>query len=161
MALSDDERRKRERERKRRYRAQQKAKPNLVALPQLPPDPPSQGGTEDGTAGGTDGRAEYAGLTNLAAALDALAELEIPTMAKPLAALVVRLARDLDAALNVPQRASLTSRYLEAFDKLNAVARTKEPDELDAMRRAFYTGGRFDADDAEDEAPQGRGAQQA
>ncbi|OOB90300.1 hypothetical protein B0T42_12425 [Rathayibacter sp. VKM Ac-2630] len=58
-----------------------------------------------------------------------------------LADLVMTLARDLDGAENVPQRANLASRYVEMMTKLAEASKTKEVSKLDTLRTQFWNGG--------------------
>lgn len=129
MPLTPDERRRRERERKARYRKAQAAKTDIEALPRIGP-----GGRDDD---GTDGPPP---LSNYAAAKDFLDALTVPAHAKPRAALLLTLARDLDSDA-IAQRSALAQRYDEVMEKLVAAAKPKERDELDELRRSFYSGG--------------------
>lgn len=151
MAMTPEERRKRDRERKRRQRAANPGKPKLEALPQIGPAGRADGGTDSGTS------ADASALpTNLSAARDLIAELNVTTAAaRYRVALILQLARDLDEPTAIPQRASLSARYTENVDALLAIAKPKERDELDELRRSFYTGS-VDGIDDDPEAPQRR-----
>ncbi|QHF24109.1 hypothetical protein GTU73_08860 [Rathayibacter sp. VKM Ac-2804] len=78
---------------------------------------------------------------NELSALDAVEALTIPPGMAYLAALAITLARDLDGAGNVPQRASLASRYVEVMGKLAEASKTKEVSKLDSLRTQFWNGG--------------------
>lgn len=152
MAMTPEEKRQRERERKRRQRAAAREKPKLSALPQIGPAGKTDSGTQGGTRGGTDAPADDFDISNTDAARAVLRGLTIPESAKWRAALVLQLARDLDAPMAIPQRAGLAARYTENLDALIAAARPRERDELDELRRAFYSGGTSGIDD-DPEAP--------
>lgn len=151
MAMSPEEKRKRERERKARQRAAKRDAAVLEALPQIGPRSRSQRGTE----GGTSERDELDELSNLAAAKDVVRGLTVPASAKWRVALILQLAADLDAPLAIPQRAGLAARYAENLDALIAACKPRERDELDELRRKFYSGG-VGAIDNDPEAPQRR-----
>lgn len=143
MAMTPEERRRRERERKRAQRAKAREKPHLEALPQIGAKSSPKGGTGRGTDGGTDdGTRDTAPGTSVylstKAAVDAM---DVPASAMPFVAVLLQLAVDLDSPGALPQRASLTQRYSELLDRIVAAAKPKEHDELDEMRRRFYTGG--------------------
>jgi hypothetical protein len=148
MAMTPEDRRRRDRERKRRQRAENQAKPKLEALPQIGPASRGDGGTQGGTS------SDVADVpTNLSAALDLIAELDVKTAAgRYRVALILQLARDLDEPSAIPQRASLSARYTENVDALLAIAKPRERDDLDELRRAFYTGS-VDGIDDDPEAP--------
>ena len=147
MALSVEEKRARERERKARYRARQRDAAQLESLPRIGP-----GGRDGGgTGGGTEGQR----LSNVAAARVFLDGLTIPASSQPRAALLLTLAADLDSGA-VAQRSSIAQRYDETIEKLVAAAKPVERDELDELRREFYTGGVGGIDD-DPEASQRRG----
>ncbi|WP_156759998.1 hypothetical protein [Microbacterium karelineae] len=145
MAMTPEEKRKRDRERKARYRAVKREKAQLEALPQIGPDTTSKRGTDRGTSAGTND--DNVALTNEQAARAVIADLEIPATAAWRAALVMQLARDLDVPGAIPQRAGLAQRYAENLEALIAAAKPREKDELDDMRRAFYTGRTSGIDD--------------
>jgi hypothetical protein len=149
MVMSPEERRKRERERKARYRAEQREKSQLEALPRIGPGGRDGGGTAGGTSGS-------AGMSNEAAASEFLKGLTVPASAKPRAALLLTLARDLDSGA-VAQRSAIAQRYDETMEKLLAAAKPVERDELDELRRDFYRGGVGGIDD-DPEASQRRPA---
>lgn len=148
MPMTPEEKRKRERERKRRQRMNAKGSATLEALPQIGPASSRRRGTEGGTQGGTSGGTGDAsapppptGPTNLSAAEELVAELNIATAAaRYRVALILQLARDLDEPSAIPQRSSLAAKYTENVDALLAIAKPKERDELDEMRRMFYQG---------------------
>jgi len=148
MPMTPEEKRKRERERKRRQRMNAKGSTTLEALPQIGPASSRRRGTEGGTQGGTSGGTGDAsapppptGPTNLSAAEELVAELNIATAAaRYRVALILQLARDLDEPSAIPQRSSLAAKYTENVDALLAIAKPKERDELDEMRRMFYQG---------------------
>ncbi|AQY02048.1 hypothetical protein [Microbacterium foliorum] len=148
MPMTPEEKRKRERERKRRQRMNAKGSATLEALPQIGPASGRRRGTEGGTQGGTSGGTGDAsapppptGPTNLSAAEELVAELNIATAAaRYRVALILQLARDLDEPSAIPQRSSLAAKYTENVDALLAIAKPKERDELDEMRRMFYQG---------------------
>lgn len=144
MPMTPEEKRKRDRERKRRQRSNAKGSATLEALPQIGPDSSRRRGTQGGTPGGTgDASAPPppAGPTNLSAAEELVAELNISTAAaRYRVALILQLARDLDEPSAIPQRSSLAAKYTENVDALLAIAKPKERDELDEMRRMFYQG---------------------
>lgn len=152
MAMTPEEKRQRERERKRRQRAAARERPKLAALPQIGPGAEGDGGTQGGTRGGTGAPTDDFDISNADAARAVLRGLTIPESAKWRAALVLQLARDLDAPMAIPQRAGLAARYTENLDALIAAARPRERDELDELRRAFYSGGTSGIDD-DPEAP--------
>lgn len=155
MAMTPEERRKRERERKARYRAEQRDRAQLDALPRIGPGGRNAGGTSAGTGAGTSGGTKPPlEISNEAAAVEFLAGLKVPISAKPRAALLLTLARDLDSGA-IAQRSAIAQRYDETMEKLVAAARPVEMDELDEMRRAFYSGG-VDGIDDDPEAPQRR-----
>ncbi|WP_025158900.1 hypothetical protein [Leifsonia aquatica] len=153
MALSDEDRRKRDRERKRRQRAESKNAPKLVALPKPPSDSADTDGLESGTSADTD----LSKLTNYAAAVEVIGGLDVPVGSRALVALVLTLARDLDGFMNVPQRSSIATRYLEAMDRLRSEAAPVERDELNELRRSFYEGAVPDDADS-DSKPKRRNA---
>lgn len=138
MPLSVEEKRKRERERKARQRAAQRGKRALEALPQIGPGARGEGGTSDGTA--------VRPVSNALAAQEFLDSLTVPPTSKPRAALLLTLARDLDSDA-IAQRSAIAQRYQETMDLLIAAAKPRERDELDELRRSFYTGSVDDIDD--------------
>lgn len=144
MPMTPEEKRKRDRERKRRQRMNAKGAATLEALPQIGPASTRRRGTDGGTQGGTaDASAPRPpdGPTNLSAAQDLVGELEITSAAaRYRVALILQLARDLDEPSAIPQRSSLAAKYTENVDALLAIAKPKERDELDEMRRLFYQG---------------------
>ncbi|TDL43842.1 hypothetical protein [Microbacterium oleivorans] len=154
MAMSDEERRAKERERKARQRAEKKRQAELSALPRIGPTGRDKPGTQDGTPDGTDGGTSAPLLSNEAAAVAFVQALDVPASAQPRVALLYTLARDLDSGA-VAQRSAIAQRYDEVMDKLIAAAKPREHDELDDMRRRFYTGSVDDIDD-DPEAPQRR-----
>ncbi len=139
MPMTPEEKRRRERERKARYRAQQRAKPRLEALPQI--------GRASGVPSGTEGGTQPDEITNLSAAREVIESIEVPKVQRFRVALILQLARDLDTPQAIPQRASLAARYTENIDALIAAAKPRERDELDELRRAFYSGGVSGIDD--------------
>ncbi len=146
MAMTPEEKRERDRLRKRRQRAALKEDRQLEALPRIGRAGTSSSGTESGTS--ADGV-----VSNFDAAKALVGELDVKTAAgKYRVALILQLARDLDEPSAIPQRASLSARYTENVDALLAIAKPKEVDELDSLRRKFYTGGVDDIDD-DPEAP--------
>lgn len=136
MALTPEEKRKRDRERQARYRAAKQEKPTLTALPQIGPSAGADGVTPGVTGDGP----PVTSTVNVDALNELLAELTIPTTQKPRVALLKTLARDLDTASALPQRASISAKYDEQVDKLIAATKPKERNELDEMRRKFYLG---------------------
>ncbi|KQT75392.1 hypothetical protein ASG45_02515 [Microbacterium sp. Leaf436] len=90
------------------------------------------------------------------AALAFVESLAVPPSAQPHIALLVTLARDLDSDA-IAQRSAIAQRYEETMDRLVAASKPIERDELDELRRSFYTGGVDDIDD-DPEAPQRRPA---
>lgn len=148
VAMTPEERRQRDRERQARHRAAKLAKPKLEALPQIGPG----GHAARVTLGVTSGVTDADALSNEAAAVEFLAGLKVPVSAKPRAALLLTLARDLDSNA-IAQRSALAQRYDETMEKLVAAAKPVERDELDEMRRSFYSGG-IDGIDDDPEAPQ-------
>ncbi len=158
MAISDEERRKRDRERKARQRAAKRGAAPSPAIPRIGLAKAAEGGTESGTQGGTADVPPLASSSTYDEALEALDLLDIPPLTKPLVPPLLRLAQDLDHPLNVPQRASLMTRYLELFDRIVAASKPVERDELDEMRRAFYRGevpdGSIGSADEVEEPPQ-------
>lgn len=148
MPMTPEEKRKRDRERKARQRAANREKPKLEALPQIGPGPDAGRGTERGTQGGTSADAIP---SNFDAAREVVAELEVPARERWRVALVLRLAADLDAPLAIPQRSGLAAKYEASLEALIAAAKPRERDELDELRRRFYTG-RTDAVDDDPEA---------
>lgn len=139
MPMTPEERRKRDRERKARQRAANREKPKLEALPQIGPEPGAGRGTERGTSAD-------AIPSNLEAAREVVAELEVPARDRWRVALVLRLAADLDAPLAIPQRSGLAAKYEASLEALIAAAKPRERDELDELRRRFYTGRTDDVD---------------
>lgn len=137
MPMSPEERRRRERERKARYRAEQREKSTLQALPRIGAGGRDGGGTGDGDGSGTP-RPEW---SNEKAALDLIEMLKVPDSQKPRVALLLTFARDLDSPGAIAQRSSIAARYDETLDKLIAAAKPRERNELDEMRRKFYSGG--------------------
>lgn len=150
MAMTPDEKRRRERERKAKQRQAAKEKAQLEALPRIGP----AGRDANGTSGGTDAGTPPPRLSNEAAALAFVAALAVPPSAQPHVALLVTLARDLDSDA-IAQRSAIAQRYEETMDRLIAAAKPIERDELDELRRSFYTGSVDDIDD-DPEAPQRR-----
>lgn len=148
MAMTPEERRARERERKARQRASAKERAELEALPRIGP----AGRDTSGTSGGTDGGTASARVSNEAAAIAFIESLTVPPSAAPRVALLLTLARDLDSTA-IAQRSAIAQRYDETMDKLITAAKPKERDELDELRRAFYSGG-VGAIDDDPEAPQ-------
>lgn len=151
MAMTPEEKRKRERERKARQRAAKREAAVLEALPQIGPRTRAQHGTD----GGTPARDELDDLSNLSAAKEVIRGLTVPTASRWRIALILSLAADLDAPLAIPQRAGLAARYAENLDALVAACKPRERDELDELRRKFYSGG-VGAIDDDPEAPQRR-----
>lgn len=129
MAMTPDEKRRMERERKARYRARQRDAARAELLPRIGPGGRDAGGTVDGVRG-----------SNVAAARAFLEGLTVPASSEPRAALLLTLAADLDSDA-VPQRSAIAQRYDETLEKLVAAAKPVERDELDELRRQFYTGG--------------------
>lgn len=150
--MTPEEKRKRDRERKRRQRQAASEKPRLEALPKIGPSFDADGGTQGGTEGGTSADAFADMLSNLAAARMVIADLEVPPSARWRIALVLRLAADLDQPGAIPQRAGLAARYTENLEALVSAAKPRERDELDDLRRRFYTGS-VDGIDDDPEAP--------
>lgn len=128
MPMSDEERRAKNRERQARFRAAQREKSKLEALPRIGP-----GGRDGG------GAPHEPSMANEIAAKEFLDMLAVPASEKPRAALLLTLARDLDSGA-VAQRSAIAQRYDEVMEKLVAAARPRERDELDELRRSFYTG---------------------
>jgi hypothetical protein len=141
MAMTPEEKRKWERERKARQRAAQRERAQLEALPRI------GAGGRDG--GGTAGAAPGV-VSNESAALAFVESLAVPASAKPRVALLLTLARDLDSGA-VAQRSAIAQRYEETMERLIAAARPVERDELDELRRSFYSG-RVDGIDDDPEA---------
>jgi len=133
MVMSVEEKRRKERERKARQRAALREKERLEALPRIGPSGRSDSGTDDGTA------PAVSVPSNEAAALALIESLTIPDSAKPRVALLVTLARDLDADA-IAQRSAIAQRYEEAIERLVAACKPRERDELDELRRSFYSG---------------------
>ncbi|QLD10903.1 hypothetical protein [Microbacterium oleivorans] len=154
MAMTPEDKRKRDRERKARQRQAAKEKSQLEAIPRIGPAGRDAGGTSGGTPGGTDSGTASPRLSNEAAALAFVESLAVPPSSQPRVALLLTLARDLDSTA-IAQRSAIAQRYEETIDKLIAAAKPIERDELDELRRSFYTG---DVDDIDDdpEAPQRR-----
>lgn len=148
MPLTPEEKREREREKKRRQRANSEAAGQVAPVTEIRAPRTPRGGTRGGTAEGTPSvppvlaEEEPAGPgANEASALEAVESLTIPAGMGYLAALAITLARDLDGAPNVPQRASLAARYVEVMGKLAEASKTKEVSKLDSLRTQFWTGG--------------------
>ena len=137
MVMSVDEKRRKERERKARQRAANREKEPVEALPRIGPSGRSEGGTSGGTVSVP---------SNEAAALAFVESLSVPDSAKPRVALFLTLARDLDSDA-IAQRSALAQRYEEAMDRLVAACKPRERDELDELRRSFYSGGVDGLDD--------------
>lgn len=156
MAMTPEEKRKRERERKAKQRQAAREKAQLEALPRIGPAGRNPGGTSGGTEDGTPSGTPAPRLSNEAAALAFVAALAVPPSAQPRVALLVTLARDLDSDA-IAQRSAIAQRYEETMDRLIAAAKPIERDELDELRRSFYTGSVDDIDD-DPEASQRRPA---
>lgn len=152
MAISDEERRRRDRDRKRRNRA---AKPPAEETAEVPriglaaADISRTPTADTADAADTSADDDSAG-TNAAAARAFIAEMDVPARAKPLVPVLYQLAKDLDGPFNVPQRASITAKYLEVMDRILDAAKPVEVDELDEQRRAYYRG-EVPSDGTEDE----------
>lgn len=136
MAMSDEERRKRERERKARQRAKKRAEEQENQIPAIGLAAAGASGTD----GGTPDLPEWAAVSMVEEAVEVLEALTIPQLARPLVPMLLRLARDIDNPLNVPQRSGLTDRYLQVLDRILAAAKPVVRDPLDDMRRAYYRG---------------------
>lgn len=74
--------------------------------------------------------------------------LTVPAGHAHLVGAALALAEVLDDPSRAPQFASVAARLAETMAALVAIAKPKERDELDEMRRAFYTGNVLDIADS-------------
>ena len=144
MAMTPEERRAKNRERQARFRAAQREKEKLEALPRIGPSGRDGGVTDSASV------SPWAKISNEQAALDFLDELTVPATVRPLAVKLVKVARDLDSDA-IAQRSALSQRHDELIDAIVAACKPRERDELDDMRRKFYSGS-VDAIDDDPEA---------
>lgn len=138
MPISDEERRRRDRERKRQKRAGERGTETGDKIPRIGLGVADTPRTNEAPEDAPETPDES--TSNAAAARALIADLEVPARVKPLVPVLYRLATDLDGMFNVPQRASITTKYLEVLDRILEAARPVERDELDEMRKAFYLG---------------------